>query len=171
MAIHGRRFPSQRPHVAAAVVGGPAAVAPFVSTIVLSGRKGGTPHTQRPKYGPYVLNIEPPGVTTPNYVGYKVLAGRKGIQPSLRARIVFAPPVVGQPAQPRPIPEYSGLVTLAGQRGPRFMLPIRARLTQFRLTPRSGFPGAKSGYLSVEPRRVDNSMTITPHRSGNLTVQ
>jgi hypothetical protein len=90
---------------------------------------------------------------------------------SLRARIVFAPPVVGQPALPRPIPEYSGLVTLAGQRGPGFMLPIRARLTQFRLTPRSGFPGAKSGYLSVEPRRTDNNLPITPHTIGSITLQ
>jgi hypothetical protein len=171
MAIHGRGFPSQRPHVSRPVVGGPAAVALFTSTVVLSGRKGGTPRTQRPKYGPYVLNIEPPGVPTPNYIGYLVLAGRKGIQPRPRSRIVFAPPVVEAPAPARPVPEYLGLLTLAGRRGSRFVLPTRPRMTQFRMTPISGFPGAKNGHLTVQPRRSDTNMTITPHRSGSMKVQ
>jgi hypothetical protein len=152
-------------------VGGPAAVALFTSTVVLSGRKGGTPRTQRPKYGPYVLNIEPPGVPTPNYGGYVVLAGRKGIKPQPRSRISVAPPVVGVAARSRPVPEYAGLVTLAGQRGSRFTLPTRPRLTPYRFTPISGFPGAKHGYLTVQPRRTDSNMTITPHRSGSITVQ
>ncbi len=152
-------------------MGGRAAVALFTSTVVLSGRKGGTPRTQRPKYGPYVLNIEPPGVPTPNYIGYVVLAGRKGIQSRPRSRIVFAPAVIESPPPARPVPEYMGLLTLASQRGSRFLLPTRPRLTQFRTTPLSGFPGAKNGYLTVQPRRSDTNMTITPHRSGSLTVQ
>jgi hypothetical protein len=169
--INGRGFPSRGTHLTGPVVGGPAAVAPFTSTVVLSGRKGGTPHTQRPKYGPYVLNIEPPAIPTTEFLQLIVLAKWKGIQPQQRSRIVVAPPVIGPPVPLRPVPEYMGLVLLAGQRGPRFALPTRPRFTQFRYTPTSGFAGAKNGFLSVEPRRSDTNMTITPHRSGSITVQ
>ena len=152
-------------------MGGPAAVALFSSTIVLSGRKGGTPRTQRPKYGPYVLNIEPPAIPTTEFLQLVVLAKRKGITSRQRSRIVYPGPVVGRAIPLRPVPGYAGLVTLAGQRGSRFTLPTHPRLTRLPVTPLAGFPGAKNGYLTVQPRRTDSNMTITPHRSGSMTVQ
>jgi hypothetical protein len=58
-----------------------------------------------------ITGANAPGVPTPNYTGYVVLAGRKGIQPKPRIRPLVAPPVIAPAVPPPPItlPNYPGL--------------------------------------------------------------
>jgi hypothetical protein len=142
------------------------------ATVVRAGPKNPVSGKQRKVIQPILSrSIEsgiPPGVPTPNYTGYVILAKQKGIRSRVRDCVVYAPPVIGAPPPRISLPRYTGL----------FVRPLpwpraqyRHRLSRLRLTPAGGFLGAKLAFLTVTPTRKATNFTVTPTRQANLTVQ
>jgi hypothetical protein len=142
------------------------------ATVVLAGPKNPVGGKQRkviqPILGRSIETGVPPGVPTPNYTGYTVLAKQKGIKPRVRDCIVYASPVIGAPPPSISLPRYTGLFV---RPVPRPRTQYRHRLSRLRLTPAGGFVGAKLAFLTVTPTRKATNFTVTPTRQANLTVQ
>jgi hypothetical protein len=142
------------------------------ATVVLAGPKNPLSGKQRKVIQPILSrSIEtgvPPGVPTPNYTGYVILAKQKGIRPRVRDCVVYAPPVIGAPPPRLSLPRYTGLFV---RPLPRPRAQYRHRLSRLRLTPAGGFAGAKLAFLTVTPTRKATNFTVSPTRQANLTVQ
>jgi hypothetical protein len=171
VARYGRSVPHQPilPKLDTFRVG---AVAPFQSTVILAGSKGGVIGKQRktnqPVCGPYFNLIERPGVPTPNYTGTITLAENKTDRRGQRTRVTVAPAVIGAPVPLVSVPRYMGL----------FVRPIARprtkyshRNTKFRFTPMGGFVGAKLGFLTLQPTRSAVNFMVQPTREGSLLAQ
>jgi hypothetical protein len=170
---YGRSFPHQ-PILPKLDAFQSAAIAPFQSTVILAGSKGGVTgkqrHTQPAKCGPYFNLIERPGVPTPNYTGTVTLAQRKGIAPRVASRLVFAAPIVGAAPPGVSIPRYLGTFVRAVP-GRKPDVRQRMRVARFRFTPAGGFVGAKLGFLTLQPTRSAVNFTVQPTREGSLLAQ